>query len=126
MAANEALTVAPVLEARQQLSRVLARFRAEGEHAAPLVLGSHRAPEGVLMSYARYRVILDELEELRALRARYEAHAEALASVRLEGQELDAFSHAVVARHVVGELSDERAIAQLDRHFGHPRATSPS
>ena len=90
------------------------------------MLGSHRAPEGVLMPYARYRQMLDELEELRTVRARYEAHAEALASVRLEGQELDAFSHAVVARHVVGELSAEQAMAQLDRHFGHPRATSSS
>ena len=126
MAANEALTVAPVLEARQQLSRVLARFRAEGEHAAPLVLGSHRAPEGVLMSYALYRQMLDELEKLKAFRERYEAHAEALASVRLEGQEPDAFSHAVLARHVAGELTVEQAIAQLDGHFGHPRATSSS
>ena len=47
------LVVAPVVEARQQLSQVLARFRAEGEMAEPMVLGSHRSPEAVLLSYGR-------------------------------------------------------------------------
>lgn len=114
--------VAPVVEARQQLSRVLARFREEGPQAEPMFLGSHRAPEAVLVSYERYRVLLDALEELRAFRERYRADVTALASVRLEGQEPDMFSHAVEHRWVEGQLDDDQALAELDRHFGHPRA----
>lgn len=65
---------------------------------------------------------LEELTQLRAFRERYRAHAAALASVRLEGQELDGVSRAIAARWVEGELSDEEELAELDRHFGHPRA----
>ncbi len=116
------MVVAPVLEARQQLSRVLARFRSEGTDAEPMILGSHRAPEAVLLSYARYRALVDELEELREFKERYRADAVAIASVRLEGQEPDMFSHSLSHRVIEGELSDADELGELDRHFGHPRS----
>lgn len=62
----EPLVVAPVVEVRQQLSRLLARFRRERAGSAPVVLGSHRQPEAVLLSYERYRAMSDELATLRA------------------------------------------------------------
>jgi hypothetical protein len=113
-----------MLEARQQLSKVLARFREQGPDAEPMFLGSHRSPEAVLLPYPRYRAVLDELAELRAFRERYRADVAALASVRLEGQEPDVFSGSVARRQVAGELGADEALAELDRHFGHPRARS--
>lgn len=47
------VTVTTVAEARTGLSGTLQRFRRD-EAAAPVVLGSHRKPEAVLMPYARY------------------------------------------------------------------------
>lgn len=116
---SEVATVAPVLEARQQLSKVLARFRAEGGESAPFILGSHRAPEAVLMPYAGYQALVVEVEELRAFRDRYQADAEALASVRVEGQEPSAFGHAVAAQVVAGDISTQDAIDLLKQHYSH-------
>ena len=113
------LVVAPVVEARQQLSQVLARFRAEGEMAKPMVLGSHRSPEAVLLPYGRYRALLEEMEELRAFRERYRADVAALASVRLEGQEPDMFGHHVAAQIVEGSVSAEEAVELGKRRYGH-------
>ncbi|MDA8332021.1 MAG: hypothetical protein M0027_12655 [Candidatus Dormibacteraeota bacterium] len=49
------------------------------------------------------------------------ADAQALASVRAGGLEQGAFSHEVERRVTEGELTDQEALAELDRHFGHPR-----
>jgi antitoxin StbD len=64
-------TVIPSAEARNQLSSYLKLFRERGGQADPVVFGSHRKPEGVILSYERYEwqtEILDELvasEEVR-------------------------------------------------------------
>ncbi|MHB1525022.1 MAG: antitoxin VbhA family protein [Candidatus Dormibacteria bacterium] len=126
MSESEAVTVVSVAELRQQISKILSRFGKEGVDADPVVIGSQRRPEAVLVSYAQYRAMADDLLELiraRAWIARARADAEALASVRAEGLEPDAFGHSVARRVVEGEISDDEAIAELDRHFGHPRAT---
>ncbi len=123
---NEAVTVVSAAEARQQIFQFLSRFRKEGVAADPVVIGSQRRPEAVLVSYAQYRAMADDLLELiraRAWIARARADAEALASVRAAGLEPDAFGHSVARRVVEGELTDDEAIAEMDRHFGHPRAT---
>ncbi|WP_438853915.1 nucleotidyltransferase domain-containing protein [Agromyces sp. M3QZ16-3] len=44
--------VVPVAEARAGLSGLLRQFRAHGAAANPIVIGSHRKPEAVLMPYA--------------------------------------------------------------------------
>ncbi|WP_353814859.1 nucleotidyltransferase domain-containing protein [Agromyces sp. SYSU T00266] len=44
--------VVPVAEARAGLSRLLRGFRAQGAEAKPVVIGSHRKPEAVLLPYA--------------------------------------------------------------------------
>jgi len=83
------LTVRPVSEAREELSRALARFRREGASAAPVIFGSHRKPEAVVIPFEAYT-------ELMALRRRRQAVAEARATSLLAdlpvaaGAELDA------------------------------------
>lgn len=47
-----------VADARRDLSRLLRRFRTD-PNSDPLVLGSHRAAEAVLLPYARYRELQD-------------------------------------------------------------------
>ena len=77
--------VMPIVEGRSSVSRIIARFRAEGEAAEPVVLGSHRKAEAVLMSYQRYQRLLNRQEPRdsgRAARAR--AAAAAHASVQAE------------------------------------------
>ncbi|WP_353807692.1 nucleotidyltransferase domain-containing protein [Agromyces sp. SYSU T00194] len=44
--------VMPVAEARAKLSAVLREFRAHGDTAAPVIIGSHRKPEAVLVPYS--------------------------------------------------------------------------
>ena len=70
------LTVRPVSEAREELSRALARFRREGAAAAPVIFGSHRKPEAVVIPFEVYaRLVAYE---------RRQAAAEARASVLAE------------------------------------------
>lgn len=63
--------VVPSAEARDHLSSYLKLFREQRGQADPVVFGSHRKPEGVILSYERYEwqtEILDELvasEEVR-------------------------------------------------------------
>jgi predicted nucleotidyltransferase len=47
-------TVVPVAEARAGLSGVLRDFRARGTTARPVVIGSHRRPEAVLLPYETF------------------------------------------------------------------------
>lgn len=51
-------------EARRRLPELLRDFRARGERADPVLLGAHRRPTGVLMSYESYRGLLDYLDDL--------------------------------------------------------------
>jgi len=41
-------------EARAALPAMLARFRDDGVAAEPVVIGAHRRPEAVVLSYERY------------------------------------------------------------------------
>jgi predicted nucleotidyltransferase len=95
--------VVPVAEARAALSSVLRDFRDRGPDAAPVVIGSHRRPEAVLVPYERFvasqaaservppakrqRKAVHLLEELRRRRALIErlARANRIASVQVFG-----------------------------------------
>jgi PHD/YefM family antitoxin component YafN of YafNO toxin-antitoxin module len=59
-------TVVPSAEARNRLSGYLKLFRETGGRAAPVVFGSHRKPEGVILSYERYEWLTEVLDELVA------------------------------------------------------------
>lgn len=50
-------------EARESLGDVLARFRSEGEHAEPLLFGSHRRAEAAVIPYALYERLESFLED---------------------------------------------------------------
>ncbi|GAA1830209.1 nucleotidyltransferase domain-containing protein [Agromyces salentinus] len=93
--------VVPVAEARAALSGVLRDFRAHGADAAPVVIGSHRRPEAVLVPYEQFvhstggsaapsaperaaNRLLDELRRRRSLVERL-ARANRIASVRVFG-----------------------------------------
>lgn len=59
-------TVIPSAEARDHLSSYLKLFRETGVQADPVVFGSHRKPEGVILSYERYERQMEILDELVA------------------------------------------------------------
>jgi antitoxin StbD len=59
-------TVIPSAEARAHLSSYLKLFRERGGQADPVVFGSHRKPEGVILSYERYEWQMEILDELVA------------------------------------------------------------
>lgn len=56
------LTVTTVADARAGLSGVLRKFRADPAGAPPVVLGSHRRAEAVILPYARFEEILSSAE----------------------------------------------------------------
>lgn len=55
--------VLPVAEARADLSRAIARFREAGALAEPVIFGSHRKPEAVVIPYALFELLLPDIEE---------------------------------------------------------------
>jgi antitoxin StbD len=59
-------TVVPSAEARDHLSSYLKLFREQRGQADPVVFGSHRKPEGVILSYERYEWQIEILDELVA------------------------------------------------------------
>lgn len=83
-------TVVPSAEARDHLASYLKLFREKGGQADPVVFGSHRKPEGVILSYERYEwqtEILDELvasEEVREAIAQDTGNRVELADVARE------------------------------------------
>ncbi len=58
--------VVPSAEAREHLSSYLKLFREQRGQADPVVFGSHRKPEGVILSYERYEWLTEVLDELVA------------------------------------------------------------
>jgi antitoxin StbD len=109
--ADSFLTVRPVSEAREELSRALARFRREGASAAPVIFGSHRKPEAVVIPFEAYALVADVLQ-------RRQAAAEARASVQAElPGEFSAEFEADMAQAVQGTISaDELYARTLARH----------
>lgn len=54
---TEDTQVVPVSTARAQLTGTLRSFRANPAHAAPVILGSHRRPEAVLLPYEQFEAL---------------------------------------------------------------------
>ena len=50
--------------ARDELPKVLRRFRLEGVSAAPMVFGSHRKPEAVVIPFELYSELLPLVEDI--------------------------------------------------------------
>lgn len=92
---SDATAVVPVAEARAGLSAVLRDFRARGTAAHPVVIGSHRRPEAVLLPYETFASLsapdasapsraLDLLRRRKSLIERL-ARANRIRSVRVFG-----------------------------------------
>lgn len=58
------LEVLPTAEARDHLSRILRRFRAEGPSTEPTLFGAHRKPEAAIIPFALYERLMDLVDDL--------------------------------------------------------------
>lgn len=73
---NNLNTPVSVGEARDGLSDALRAFRTAGDAAEPIVFGSHRKPEGVILAYAQFlglveaARLLEDLGDISLLRER--------------------------------------------------------
>jgi len=81
-------------EARLQLPALLARFRKAGADAEPVVIGAHRRPEAVVLSYERYLQLAGGSERVTAALERQAAETaeplEADEALALANRELHA------------------------------------
>lgn len=94
MSISPLTTVLPSGDARTALPEALRRFRAEGVAADPVVFGSHRKPEAVVIPFELYAQMLPVIEDLE-------------------------IAHLVRERAAAGEsvpLADVAAAAGLDPH----------
>jgi len=105
------VTVHPVAEVRSQLSAQLARFRREGNQAEPVVFGSHRKPEAVIVPYEQYEALI----QLAVAEHRRAAHANALASVRAEGLDVSAEHLARIEEHIAGRIGIDELFEEVVR-----------
>jgi len=74
------MSIAPILpsrEARSEIPKALARFRVEGATADPVIFGSHRRPEAVVIPFELYTSLLPAIEELEIANLVRERSAEA-------------------------------------------------
>ena len=55
--------VLPSAEFRKRLPSVLRTFRAERAAAAPVIVGAHRKPEAVLISYDLFELLLPLIDD---------------------------------------------------------------
>jgi PHD/YefM family antitoxin component YafN of YafNO toxin-antitoxin module len=53
-----------ISDARANLTSHVARFRAEGIGAEPVVFGDHRLPEAVLLPFETFELLLDVAEDI--------------------------------------------------------------
>lgn len=56
--------VSTATDARSGLNTALKRFRHDGIKAQPLVFGSHRKPEAIVIPYALFERLLPAVEEI--------------------------------------------------------------
>lgn len=56
--------VETISDARKRLTGHVARFRAQGLDAEPVVFGDHRRPEAALLPYETFQLLLDIAEDI--------------------------------------------------------------
>ncbi|WFP16739.1 hypothetical protein [Citricoccus muralis] len=56
--------VLPTREARSEIPKALRRFRTEGPISDPVIFGSHRRPEAVVIPFELYSSLLPAIEEI--------------------------------------------------------------
>jgi len=78
------MEVLPTSEARAELSSIVMRFRKEGISSAPVLFGSHRKPEGVMLPFSLFERLIPEIEEILLAERVRERLAEGTESLPLE------------------------------------------
>lgn len=58
------MSVETISDARRQLTKHVARFRAEGLDAEPVVFGDHRTAEAVMVPFEMFQLLLDVAEDI--------------------------------------------------------------
>ena len=119
------IQVHPLSEVRQRLSGILARFRREGAAAEPVVFGSHRKPEAILLPYE----VCERYEGLSRQRARLDSVLDAAQSVQAElpgpfSPDHDREAAAYVAGQINAAELYRRTVARCRSHHRVP-ARSP-
>ncbi len=77
MAATRQREILPTTEARAKLSQIAAEFERSGARSEPVPFGSHRRPQGVIISWDLWLEILPAIEDhLDAAEARQRLAAE--------------------------------------------------
>ena len=104
--------VVTVSDARAQLSRILADLSNAGQDAAPVLIGAHRKPQGVLLS-------VEAFEALSGRAARRAAVASATGSVEAEGLSTSEAADRDAEAYARGDLDADalvaRAISRYER-----------
>jgi hypothetical protein len=98
-----ALPVHPLSEVRERLSGILARFRRDGGGAEPVVFGSHRKPEAIILPY-------QEFEALTSQRQRMLNALDVMRSVQVELPGPFSMEHErLMSAYIVGEIDADEA-----------------
>lgn len=93
-----ALPVQPLSEVRKRLSETLARFGREGARAKPVIFGAYRRPQAIVLPYAAYEEMVDQI-------ARLQAALDAARSVQVEVPGAFSAEHEqAVADYVSGDI----------------------
>lgn len=102
-----AMPVQPLSEVRERLSGILARFRRDGNGAEPVVFGSHRKPEAIILPYA-------EFEALTRQRQRMLSALDVMRSVQIEVPGPFSAEHErLMSDYVDGEIDADEAYQRM-------------
>ena len=103
----------PLSVVRGRLSEFVARVRADGIGAEPIVFGTPRRPEAVLLPFEAY-------ERLRESSERRQGMAEATASVRAEGLAPSREADKIAERWIHGDITEDEMYEETVRHYRRP------
>ena len=68
MATTSSISINTLSEVRRTLPAFLRKVRKRGKDVEPIIYGSYRHPEAVVMPYEAYRTYLDYIDELAIAR----------------------------------------------------------
>lgn len=99
--------VHPLSEVRERLSGILARFRRDGQDADPVIFGSHRKPEAIILPYQEFEALIQQRERLFSA-------LDAMQSVQVElPGPFSADHERLMAAYVDGEIDADEAYRRM-------------
>lgn len=94
-------------ETRAELTKILAGFRLQGKNALPVLFGSHRKPEAVLVPVKLWKKIINEIDDLQL---------ELKVSERMSNsQESEAMTYEQFAAEMQVLIDKKRALEDAER-----------